>query len=113
MDENKRKEFIKLIQDNPKLPIEFIAHNADFCDDYGSTIFERAYFYIATVWVDEDEYGNTYYDDKDEIVEIFADRLCDDEKYENLTDEEFKRAITDYVEDNVEHYDAIVVRLYH
>ena len=112
MDENKRKEFIKLIQNNPNLPVVFFVQNNEFCYDYGSTVFERCHFGVSTIWIDEGDYGNTWYDDKDEVIELFADRFCDDEKYENLTDEEFKRAITDYVEDNVEHYDAIVISVY-
>jgi len=108
---NNKEELIKLIKENPELPLVFFAPNNEFCPDYGSTVFNDFYAYIAEIYIDEDNYDKTYYDDLDEVIEIYSDRLCDADGFKDLFNEDFEKAIKEYVETNVEHYKAIVVSM--
>ena len=48
-------------------------------------------------------------DDKDEVIEYYNDTLADEEKYEDLSQEEYEEVIKNYVNQNIEHYEAIVL----
>ena len=112
-EKNSKEELLRIIKENPNLPVVFFAQNDDFCPDYGSTVFERFYCNVSMIYIVEDCNGNTYYDDLDEVIEIISDNLCDDEQYEKLSDEDFEKAVKKYIEENIEHYKAIVISLYH
>ena len=107
-EKNNKEELIKLINENPDLPVVFFASNNEFCYEYGGTVFRDFYCYKATVYCVAEE---VYYEDEEEVIEIYANRLCDEVDYKDLYNEEFEKAIKDYVEQNVEHYDAIVVNM--
>lgn len=108
-EKNSKEELIKLVQENPDLPVVFFAQNDEFCYDYGATVFKNFYCYTATIYVDYKYDDCTYYDDVDDIIEEYRDRLCDDEEYKDLEDEEFEKAVAKYVDENIEHYEAIVI----
>lgn len=109
MDKDSRKELIKLMKENPKLPVVFLAQNDEFVDGYGSTFFENFYCKVDTVYLFDTE----YYDDLIYVTEYYSDKLCDEEEYINLSDDEFDEAISKYIEENVEHYKAIIISLTH
>lgn len=111
-DKNNKEKLLKLIEENPNLPVVFFAANDDFCPDYGSTVFENFSCYKAIIWIDDD-YDRTYYDDFEEIVEIYSDRLYDDDRFKNLFNEEYEKAIEEYVKETVEHYEAIIISMHH
>ena len=101
------EELRKLIEENPGLPLVFLVYNDEIFYDYGCTVFEACKSRIGTVWFDDER----MYDDKDEVVDDWRDRYCDDEKYKDMSDEEFDKAIEDLVEEEVRHYEAIIVRV--
>lgn len=109
MEKNNKEELIKLIQENPQLPLVFFAYCDDFCPDYGGTVFNTYYCYTATIYIDDSD--NTYYDNVDDVIELWRDRLCDEDNYKDLSDEEYDKAVEKYVEENVTHYEAIVVSM--
>lgn len=109
MDKDSRKELIKLMKENPKLPVVFLAQNDEFVDGYGSTFFENFYCKVDTVYLFDTEYS----DDLIYVTEYYSDKLCDEEEYINLSDDEFDEAISKYIEENVEHYKAIIISLTH
>ena len=82
-------------------------YNDEICYDYGCTIFEGCKSRVGTVWFDDER----MYDDKDEVVDEWRYRYCDDEKYKDMSDEEFDKAMEELVEEEVRHYEAIIVRV--
>lgn len=110
INKNNKEELVKLIQENPNLPLVFFAYNDDFIPDYGGTVFEKYYCYIAEIYIDE-QGDNTYYDDIDDVLELWRDRLCDEDEYKDLSDEEYNKEIEKYIEEHVVHYEAIVVSM--
>lgn len=109
MELKNREELTKLMKENPELPIVFLAQNDEFIDGYGSTFFENFYCKVDTVYLFEEEYS----DDLIYVTEYYSDKLCDEEEYINLSDDEFDEAINKYIEENVEHYKAIIISLTH
>ena len=101
------EELRKLIEENPGLPLVFLVYNDEIFYDYGCTVFEACKSRIGTVWFDDER----MYDDKDEVVDDWRDRYCDDEKYKDMSDEEFDKAMEELVEEEVRHYEAIIVRV--
>lgn len=104
-----REELTKLMKENPELPIVFLAQNDEFVDEYGSTFFENFYCKVDIVYLFDTEYS----DDLRYVTEYYSDKLCDEEEYMNLSDDEFDEAVNKYIEENVEHYKAIIIRLTH
>ena len=109
MELKNREELTKLMKENPELPIVFLAQNDEFIDGYGSTFFYFFYCIVDTVYLFEEEYS----DDLIYVTEYYSDKLCDEEEYINLSDDEFDEAINKYIEENVEHYKAIIISLTH
>lgn len=106
---NNKEELIKLIQDNPKLPIVFMMSNDEVAGDYGYTVMEEFTAYKSEIYKYERWGDLVFSDDKDEVVEYYADELAEEEKYKDLYEEKYTEAIEEYVEQNVEHYEAIVI----
>jgi hypothetical protein len=105
---NKKEELIKLIQENPTLPLLFMVRNDEILDEYGSTVHENFWCEIQTVYYWGEEM-QTVTDDYIEIQERVQAMLSDEEEYENLTDEEFEKCVDKYIEENIRHYKAIVI----
>lgn len=106
---NSTEELNKLIQDNPNLPLVFMTNNFDMNVDYAYSVFKNYKCYISELYCIEDDCEKLFYDDADEVQEIFEDKMCDEDEYKDLSDEDFKRKVKDYIEENIEHYKAIVV----
>ena len=49
------------------------------------------------------------FDDIIDVTEAYEDKFCDDDKYKDMSNEEFDKAIQDYIEKNVRHYKAIII----
>lgn len=101
------EELRKLIGENPGLPLVFLAYNDEICFDYGCSIFEGSRCRVGTVWFTEER----MYDDKDDVVDEWRYMYCDDEKYKDMSDEEFDKAMEELVEEEVRHYEAIIVHV--
>lgn len=109
IEANNKEELIRLIQENPELPLVFMMSNEEVAGDYGSTVMERFYAYKSEVYKYERWGDLVFSDDKDDVEEYFCDTLADDEKYIHMEQEEYEKEIEKYVEENIEHYEAIVV----
>lgn len=108
---NNREELIKLIQENPKLPLVFLVNNDEIAGDYGSTVMEEFRAYKSEVYKYERWGDLCFSDDESEVEEYYVDEFADDEKYEKLSQEEYENEIKKYIKENVEHYEAIVINV--
>ena len=90
------KEFVKLVAENPELPIKVFI-NGECGDDDNCWYVGEIYDYKVT---EITEYGDKCYerDDFDWLKEIISDEVYDDPEYVNLTDEEFDKKIEEKVE---------------
>lgn len=107
MENEQTKELLKLIQENPDLPVVFMVDGSEIADEYEYryTFVENYGASVETIWV----YRNHYYGQKIDITEAVENDLFD--QYEDLPDEEFDKVVEKYIEENVEHYKAIVITL--
>ena len=94
MSMNNGKELLKLVQENPDLPIVPMVNGEVCWDDYRYWLgsFGRA---EVTEWVCVNERFYTR-DEQDEIEDELSDTLCDD--YPDMSDEEFFKMIHEKVE---------------
>lgn len=89
------QEFLRLVQENPDLPIVPMVNGELVCDDgynywlgsFGSSEINE--------WVCVDDHFYTR-NEQDEVEDVLSDRLCDD--YPELSDEEFFRVIHERLE---------------
>lgn len=102
---NDKEKLIELVKENPNLPLVFMVSNDEIAWDYGTTVYQDFWCHVSEVYVLDEEWS----DDFDYVVEKYSNDLCDDDKYKNMTDEEFEQAMKEYVNMNVEHYKAIVI----
>lgn len=91
-----KNKLLELIKNNPDLPVIVCSYNGDANYDYDSTIYfdlsvyiEELTFYNEEVWLD--------YDDVEDRV---RDNLACDDKYVDLSDDEFDKAVEDYIKEN-------------
>ena len=99
------EELRKLIAENPELPLVFYVNNDDLCYDYYSTVFEGCRCRLGEVYMDEE----ITYEGLDDIVDEYRDKLCDEDGYRDLPDDEYDKAVEKYVNENIRHYKAIIV----
>lgn len=107
MKNKETKELLKLIQENQELPVVFMVYGEDLADEYEYryTLIERYNAEVKTIWKHQDR----FYDHIIDITEEVENDLFD--QYEDLPDEEFDKVVEKYIEENVEHYKAIVITL--
>lgn len=89
------KEFVKLVAENPELPIKvFIDGN---CVEDEEWVVGKIYDCKVTEIA---EYRGKCYemDDSDWLKEIISNKVCDEPEYVNLTDEEFDKKMEEKVE---------------
>ena len=108
-DINNKEELIKLIQENPKLPLVFMINNDEVAGDYGCTVMEDFRAYKSEIYKYERWGDLVFSDDRKEVEEYYMDTLADEEKYADLSQEEYEEVIKNYVNQNIEHYEAIVL----
>ena len=90
------KEFVKLVAENPELPIKVFI-NGECSDDDNCWYVGEIYDCEVT---EITEYGDKCYerDDFDLLKDIISNEFYDDPEYVNLTDEEFDKKIEGKVE---------------
>ena len=93
-NEEINKKLIKLVEENPTLPIVFFVYNEDIC-------FEKGVIY-------ESEVNEYIYTSEDDYYEELRDYYSDDTEFANLSDAEYKKEIQKRV-DKATHYEAIIV----
>lgn len=108
-DINNKEELIKLIQENPKLPLVFMINNDEVAGDYGCTVMEDFRAYKSEIYKYERWGDLVFSDDREEVEEYYMDTFADEEKYVDLSQEEYEEVIKNYVNQNIKHYEAIVL----
>ena len=90
------KEFVKLVAENPELPIKVFI-NGECCEDDNCWYVGEIYDCKVT---EITEYDDKYYerDDFDWLKDIISDEVYDEPEYVNLTDEEFDEEMEEKVE---------------
>lgn len=107
---NDKEKLIKLMQDNPDLPVVFMVSNEEMCYEYSYTVMQEFSPDITELYCYEGYDGTIFSDDVDEVKEHFYDELCECEECINMSDEEFEKYVEKYVEEKVEH--KKVIRIY-
>lgn len=93
----------KLIIENPELPLLIFAGEEAWCDEFPYTQTDASNGEIKKLTL-----YNDYWVDKEDYTDRLSDRLCDEEEYKNLTDEEYEKMIKEKVK-NTEFVKAIVI----
>lgn len=106
---NDKEELIKLIQENPNLPIVFFINNDEIALDYGSTVMEDFRVYKSKIYKYKRFGDICYTDDINDVIEYYWDFFAEEEEYKNLSNEEYKKEIDKYIDENIENYEAIVL----
>lgn len=101
----KKDELAKFILENPDLPLVFFISGEDVIDEYSSTVYEDFSFSKTTVYF----FNEKVYDHIIDISEVVADWLYDEDLHGNMTDEQFDKCVASYIEENIRHYEAIVI----
>jgi len=112
INDKAKQELLNLIVENPDLPFVFFVDNGDLCADYGSTVMEDYIPYISEIYKYKRFGELNYSDDIDELIEYYSEVFADEEEYEKMSDEEYSEAIKNYINENIEHYKAIVVKVW-
>lgn len=106
---NNKEELVKLIQENPNLPLVFMVSSDEVTCDYCYTVMKKFRAYKSEIY-EYEKFGDLVFsDDEDEVIEYYAEDLSDEQEYKDLSDEEFDKAVEEYVEKEIEHYEAIIV----
>ena len=104
------KKLLNLLKEHPNLPIMFFANTEDSrILDFQTTVYEDFHCDIEEVYDCEE---NGYFTDIDEVIEEMLDIFCNDEKFENLSDDEFYKEMKKYINENIRHFKAIVIKIY-
>ena len=108
MENKQTKELLKLMQDNPDLPLVFMVGGELTADpyEYRYTFVESYSAEVETIWI----YQDTCYNHIVDVTEAVEEDLWDEE-YVKISSEEFDKIVEKYIEENVEHYKAIVITL--
>ena len=101
------EELRKLISENPGLPLVFEVYSDEVCYDYNTSIFEGSRCRVGTVWFDDE----AMYDDEDEIVDDWLYKYGDAEEWCDLSNEELEAKMRELINEEVRHYEAIIVRV--
>lgn len=100
---NEKEKLIKLIQENPELPIVFNCSTDEMDDSYSYMFYENFICDVKTIYKTKDD---GVYDHIVDISDYYASMY--EAELENLSDEEFDKKIKELV-DNTEQYKAILV----
>lgn len=90
------KEFVKIVAENPELPIKVFINGECSDDDNCWFVGEVRDCKVTEIT----EYGEKCYerDDFDCLKDIISNEVYDEPEYVNLTDEEFDKAMEEKVE---------------
>ena len=97
-------ELRKLIIENPELPLLVFCGEDSWCQDYSYILSYVRNCSIETLTL----YNNDMWMDVEDYTDRLRDDLCDEEEYEDLSDEEYDKMIEQKIA-NTEFVKAIVV----
>ena len=99
-------ELRKLIIDNPQLPLLIFANEDANDGDYAYMQAD-----VSSVSIQElGLYNDELWLDKEDFEEELADKMSMDDEYENLSDEDFNKAVKEKI-DSTEFVKAIVINV--
>ena len=100
-------QFLNLVKENPELPvIPFVDAEVVADDDYSYWMGSFGNTYIDEYYAGK--YRYYFKSDIDELVDDFYDEYGDSKEYENLSDEDFEKAMREKAE-TVDWHKAILV----
>ena len=94
MKNKQTEQLIKLIQENPELPVVPMVDYEVVAEDYGYWLGTFGYCEVGEYAT----YNERYYDERDALIEDYYNDTYDDGRYDNLTDEEVDKLITEETE---------------
>ena len=107
-EESDKKDLLKLINENPDLPLIFYMPNGESNDEFGTTILEKFYCYVDEIYFRKDGMATN----KKDIIEYYFNVFSDKEQYLELDDDKYEKEIENYIESNIEHYKAIIINVF-
>lgn len=103
------KELLKLIEENPNLPIVPMVGTEVVCDDsYRYWLGDWGSYYVGEYVLYETKYESRFFDDRADLKEVYYDDHYDEERFDGMTEEEIQ-AITDKEVDDMNWVKAIIV----
>lgn len=92
-----KEELVKIIKKNKDLDIVVMASTDELSDEYGSLLMENLRVEVTDIYNSPQE--DVIYFDKDDVIEELQDYFADDEKYINMSDEEYEKMCEDKAKD--------------
>lgn len=109
LNKNDKKELIRLMQEYPDLPVVFYVSNDEIAYDYGSTVMQDFWAYKDTIYIYQNYDGEHYTEDRIEIKEYYMDYFADADEYKDFSDEDYEKAIEEYIDKTIPKFDAIII----
>ncbi len=105
-NEEENRKLLKLVEENPTLPIVFFVSSEDVCEDYSYTFLKNSRVEKGIIYESEisDRICVSESDYYDELHEYYSDS----EDYADFRDENYDIEIQKLV-DRAPHYEAIIV----
>lgn len=92
-----KEELIKVIQENKNLDIVVMVSTDDLVDEYGSILMENLRVEVTDIYNSPQE--EIIYFDKDDVIEELQNYFADDEKYKDISDEEYEKICEEKAKD--------------
>lgn len=84
-----KDELIKIIEENKDLDIVVMASTDELTDEYGSILMEKLSVEVTDIY--NSPRDDIIYFDKKDVIDELRDFLADDEKYMNMSDDEYDK----------------------
>lgn len=103
--EELNQELLDLIKKNPSLPIVYFAYSDDMAENRYVMMKSKS-IEVGTIY--ESNIDEQVYTSKEDYVETLCNHFAEDEKYLDLSNEDFESQMNTYA-DECPHYQAIIV----
>lgn len=100
----KSNELLKILQDNPDLPIVFFTDEDTACDDYTWTFRKDFHVDVSTIYECDERICDCEIDAREFLENYYSD--C--EEYFGMTEEEYEKVIDNKMKE-LKQYKAIVL----
>lgn len=84
-----KEELIKIIEENKDLDIVVMASTDELTDEYGSILMEKLSVEVTDIY--KSPRDDIIYFDKKDVIDELQEFLADDEKYMNMSDDEYDK----------------------